>query len=222
MLDKVEERLFLSAGRRLRTCSVSVPVSYVLAPPPAAGGLVHFAAECLMNAERRVSGLRLPTAGDPTRTLLRPTHKSIIGGMKLLVATALLIPLLFCGGCSRHIDVIVTRLSPDGAITAASNSNSGEFPFEPQYSEVRLYPRNGRLREGQVILSFGEDESSPTFRWVSAQSLRVQLPCGWWSQLTNHYQLPRTSRIIEISYDPPPSNCSKMMTSSTAVPLSQR
>jgi hypothetical protein len=125
---------------------------------------------------------------------------------------------LMCAGCGRHIDVIETRPSPDGAIVAASNANSGDFVFEAQYNEVRLYPRGGRLSDGELVLSYGEDESPPKFKWSGPQTLEVQLPCGWWSGLTNHYQLPKTSRIITIVYDDPPSTCPTQMTSSTAPP----
>jgi hypothetical protein len=139
--------------------------------------------------------------------------------MKPLIVTAIVAAGFFCAGCGRRYeDVIATQPSPDGAIIAASNRNSGEFPFEAQYEEVRLYPRGGRLRDGDVILSYGEEGSNPTFKWVDAQHLSVQLPCGWWSSLTNHYQLPKTSRIIDIAYGPPPTNCPRTMTSSLGLP----
>jgi hypothetical protein len=138
--------------------------------------------------------------------------------MRPLPVTAVIASLFLCAGCGRHVDPIATEPSPDGAIIAASNSNSGAFAFEAQYNEVRLYPRNGKLRDGEVVLSYGEDDSNPVFEWISPQSLRVQLPCGWWGSLTNHYQLPRTDRIIDIIYAVPPSNCSRLMTPSTNLP----
>ena len=134
--------------------------------------------------------------------------------MKRLLGLALISQLL-CTACSRHTDLIAAVPSPDGAIIAASNADTGEFPFEAQYNQVRLYPRGGRLRQGEVILSYGEDENKPHFKWLDAQRLMVQLPCGWWTSLTNHYQLPKTSRIIDILYVPPATNCPSTMTSST-------
>ena len=142
-------------------------------------------------------------------------------GMKRLLA-AILLPPLLSAGCARHIDAIATLPCPDGAIIAASSSNSGAFSFEAQYYEVRLYPRGGRLDRGELIMSYGEDERKPVFKWTDLRHLRVQLPCGWWSSLTNHYQLPRTSRIIDISYDPPPTSCPMTMTSSTGLPAAPR
>jgi hypothetical protein len=141
---------------------------------------------------------------------------SFPGAMKPLVVAAQVAVMALCAGCGRHLDPIATRPSPDGAIIAASNRNSGEFAFVEQADEVRLYQRGGRLSDGVVILSYGEDDRPPVFGWTSANNLTVQLPCGWWSGLTNHYQLPRTGRIIDISYSPPPSTCPAQITSSTA------
>jgi hypothetical protein len=138
--------------------------------------------------------------------------------MKSLNFAAIIAAASLCAGCARRVELIAIRPSPDGAIIAAFNINSGEFPFEEQYYEVRLYPRSGRLSNGEVILSYGEDDSRPVFRWISTNSLRVQLPCGWWSSLTNHYQLPGTSRIIDIAYDPAPAGCSRLTISSTDLP----
>ena len=137
--------------------------------------------------------------------------------MKLLKGIAIAACAL-CAGCQRHIEPLATKQSPDGAIVAASAADAGDFVFEGQDYEVRLYPRGGRLADGQVVLAYSEENDYPTFLWSDPQTLRVQLPCGWWSSLTNHYQLPRTTRIISIVYEIPPARCPATMTTSSGVP----
>jgi hypothetical protein len=140
----------------------------------------------------------------------------------LVVSFIIALSSIVCVGCGRHIDAIETHPSPDGAIIAASATNAGDFVFEAQADEIRLYPRGGKLQDGEVILAYGEDETPPIFKWKTAEFLEIQLPCGWWSDLTNHYQLRGTARIITIFYDPPPTICPKGLTSSTSLPTTQR
>ena len=90
---------------------------------------------------RPLVGRERPRARDPELTLAPFAARRHPDRMKPLIVAAILASVFLFDGCGRRYeDLLTTRPSPDGAIIAASNRNSGEFPFEAQYAEVRYIP----------------------------------------------------------------------------------
>ena len=107
-------------------------------------------------------------------------------------------------GCSdqKFTDVMTTAKSPDGAITAAYVVEA-HGPMAGVFYGITLSPTGSDPRNGEPVLVAGEDDREFVYHWADSETLIVRLPCGWWAYLTNHYQLPGTSRIIDIKYSPP-------------------
>ena len=119
--------------------------------------------------------------------------------------------MLFCFplyGCSskRFTDVTALAPSPDGAIAAASVVAAYGFGLYGGRG-VTLSAKGGDPLSGSTVLAYGEDDHPPALRWSDANHLVIDLPCGWWTDLQNHWQLPETDRVIDISYLPAPTTC---------------
>jgi hypothetical protein len=114
-------------------------------------------------------------------------------------------------------DLLGQKLSLDGEIKAAyvvqNHGMGGATTFGITLSEKTSDPL-----KADPVLTEGEDNREINYEWKSANRLQIQLPCGWWGHLTNHYQLMGTSRIIDITYAPPRDCTGTTSTSSSSVP----
>ena len=120
-----------------------------------------------------------------------------------LYAVGSILGLILSGGSDQPFtDVMSTSKSPDGQITAAFVIEA-RGPMAGVAYGITLSPTGSDPRDGSIVLREGEDDRELVYRWADNQTLVVRLPCGWWADLTNHYQLPGTSRIIDVKYEPP-------------------
>jgi hypothetical protein len=120
-----------------------------------------------------------------------------------------------CPSSPEFTDVLEQKASPDGSIVASYVvQNYG--PMTGTTFGLTLSGTAGNPLKSDPILVEGEDDRSIQYNWIANDRLEVRLPCGWWGSLTNHYQLRGTSRIVDISYLPPPSECPQRDSGSTA------
>ncbi len=129
--------------------------------------------------------------------------RSLSGRLAVAIGLALL------SGCDSRFfktfghnftDTLSSKSSPDGAIAAAYVVERRGFVFSPETYGVTLTPTKADPRDGVVVLTEGDDDRPIVYRWKDNKTLVVRLPCGWWADLRDHYQLPRTVRIIDIKY----------------------
>ncbi len=106
-------------------------------------------------------------------------------------------------GCSRprFTDVLTTLPAPDGGVVAATVV-AAHGPMAGVVYAVTLSPPGTDPRAGTVVLAESEDDRPIGLHWDDARTLRVRLPCGTWSDLTNAYQSPDRGTIITIRHDP--------------------
>ncbi len=120
----------------------------------------------------------------------------------IFLAGSVLAVFLSAASDQPFTDVMSTSKSPDGQITAAYVIEA-HGPMAGVAYGITLSPTGSDPRDGSIVLREGEDDRELVYRWADNQTLVVRLPCGWWADLTNHYQLPGTSRIIDVKYEPP-------------------
>jgi len=112
--------------------------------------------------------------------------------------------LFFGDGCSSHpfTDVLSTQASPDGQVVAAYVVEA-RGPMAGVFYGITLSPQGMDSRDGRIVVGASENDRPIAYDWEDADTLTIRLPCGWWSYLTNFYQIPKTSRIIAIRHNPP-------------------
>ncbi len=124
------------------------------------------------------------------------------GAHPIIVASLLLAG---CGGAfERHgfTDVVATKSSPDGRLSAAlvwEERGAGK----PHTSGVVIVAKGADPLTGQAVLLQSEDFRAPEFRWTGPAALEVRLPCGAWSSLANRWQQPDAKRVVAIDFLPP-------------------
>ncbi len=120
-------------------------------------------------------------------------------------------------GPPEFTDLLGQKASPDGSIVASFVvQNHG--PLTGTTYGLTLSGKQENPLKAEPILVQGEDDRAVQYDWSGSNRLKVRLPCGWWGYLTNHYQLKGTSRIVDIAYLPPSSECSQNNSGSSALP----
>jgi hypothetical protein len=109
-------------------------------------------------------------------------------------------------------DVLGIKLSPGGKIRAASVVESRGFAAPTTYG-ITLSSISENPLDARPVITAGEYRNEIDYKWMDAKTLAIRLPCGWWGNLTNHYQLPNTDEIIDIVFLPP-SGCEAISRSS--------
>ena len=110
-------------------------------------------------------------------------------------------------GCSKPFtDVTARKASPDGAVVASSVLSATGFGLYFGQG-VTLAAKGADPLRAEPVLTYGEDDRPPQVSWIDADHLRIELPCGWWGGLTNHWQLAGTKRIVDIAYVPSRRPC---------------
>ena len=102
----------------------------------------------------------------------------------------------------RFTDVVDSKASPDGRIVAAQVWEDHGLGG-PHNSGIVVVAKGTDPRDGEPVMLEGEDFRPLVYRWTGPDALEVRLPCGWWTHLANHWQLPRTMRVIDIAFAAP-------------------
>ncbi len=98
-------------------------------------------------------------------------------------------------------DVLSTFPSQDGRVIAATVV-AAHGPMAGVVYAVTLSPAGTDPLRGTVVIEESDDDRPIGLHWDDAATLRMRLPCGIWSGLTNAWQSPDTHRIITIEHDP--------------------
>ncbi len=106
-------------------------------------------------------------------------------------------------GCSerRFTDVLGTVPAPDGRVVAATVV-SAHGPMAGVVYAVTLSPAGTDPLRGGVVIEESDDDTPIRLNWDDATTLRMRLPCGLWSGLTNGWQSPQTNKVVAIKTDP--------------------
>jgi hypothetical protein len=122
-----------------------------------------------------------------------------------------------CKSKPEFTDLLGQKLSPDGEIKAAYVVQNYGFGGGTTYG-ITVSGKTSDPLKAEPVITEGEDDQTIKYEWKSSNILEVQLPCGWWGHLTNHYQLTGTSHIIDIIYTAPRDCTGQKFTPSSSVP----
>ena len=108
-------------------------------------------------------------------------------------------------------DVIGQQSSPDGSIVASYVVEAhGPLADGPTYGLTVMDKGDDPLRASPILIDDGHARDI-NYRWLSNNRLEVELPCGWWSGLTNGWQSPASHRMLNIVYTGPRAECSSTL-----------
>ena len=113
-----------------------------------------------------------------------------------------LAPWLSGGSPHKFTDLLGTKLSPDGKIMAAFVVESRGFA-SPTTFAITLSQAPENPLDARPIITEGEYRDDIWYEWSNAKTLTIRLPCGWWANLTNHYQATNSDQIVDIDFLPP-------------------
>jgi hypothetical protein len=146
---------------------------------------------------------------------------------RLMRSAVLILAMLEISSCQEtkcyqkpvFTDLLGQKLSPDGEVKAAYVVQDYGFGGPTTFG-ITLSGKTSDPLNADPILTEGEDIREIKYERKSTNTLQIQLPCGWWGHLTNHYQVMGTSRVIDIIYTSPPEDC-KGRTSTSSSSVSQ-
>ncbi|WP_174287418.1 hypothetical protein [Sphingomonas bacterium] len=128
---------------------------------------------------------------------------------RLFLTVCGLLPATLLGGCFQmgrilgvgapFTDIGSSRASPDGGVLAAYVIDA-PGPLAGNTYAITLTAAGGNPLRGTVIIATGTDDRDLVYRWVSRNMLQVRLPCGWWVNAANHWQLSGTDRVVSIDF----------------------